>query len=898
MTLLHWMKANKAALTVAAMLAVAALGLLALHGLLAQVHLKDIRHAVHRVAGWRLALALALTAASYVALTFYDHVALRIAGRPLPWRTAALASFCSYTLSHNLGLSLLTGGSARYRIYTAAGLEAGDIARVIASAGLSFWGGVLVLAGGLMAAHPAEISIMGVAPGLPLQRLTGGAILLAALALLLALGRAGTAPRLFGWTLALPTRGQAVAQIGIACIDLSAASAALFILVPGIAPALYPTLFLAYALAIIVTLVSHVPGGLGIFEAVIVATLPDVDKPSLLAALIAYRLIYYLIPLLLGVIAIALHEGNSWRHPVSRVLDGAQAAASGMAPVMLSLLVAVGGVILLISGALPAIQHRMHLITGWLPLTFIEASHFAASIIGTLLILLASGLYRRLDAAFWMTRALLLAGAVFSLIKGLDYEEASALILIAGLLQWTRGAFYRRTSFTAEVLTPAWIATLAVAVGLSIWIGFFAYKHVDYQNDIWWHFGPHANAARFLRAGLASAVLAVAAAFWRMFRPAGAARRADPPSSTVSSEALALAERTDAFLATTGDKLFLASDTGRAFVMYQVQGHSWIVMGDPVGDRAEWPDLLWQLREMADAEQGRLLLYQLSLDALPLAIDLGFTIVKYGEEARVDLHHFTLDGPDAKPLRYAERRAVREGAAFEIVTACDVPPLLEELEGISGQWLTAKGHGEKAFSVGRFDPAYIAACDCALVRQHGRIVAFANIWATANRRELSVDLMRHADDAPYGTMDFLFIRLMLWGRDQGYDWFTLGLAPLSGIEARRLSPLWAKAGAFFFRHGESFYGFEGLRAYKDKYAPRWEPRFIAGPRGISMSRAMIDLQKLVGGGSGSAAARTRRRRPAAGPDSGMPGGGADSGGMPDSPFPAGGPMQRLVFSHP
>ncbi|WP_176592108.1 bifunctional lysylphosphatidylglycerol flippase/synthetase MprF [Sphingobium sp. EM0848] len=850
----------KAPLTVAVMLAVAALGLVALHGLLAEVRLKDIRHAVHMIAGWRLGGALALTAASYVALTFYDYVALRIVGRPLPWRTAALASFCSYTLSHNLGLSLLTGGSARYRIYTAAGLEGGDIARIIASAGLSFWGGVFVLAGLLMAVHPADITLMGVTFAPVLQRLAGGAILLAALVGLIAAGKEGSAPRIFGWMLALPTRGQALAQIGVACIDLAAASAALFILVPGIAPALYPTLFLAYALAIIVTLVSHVPGGLGIFEAVIVATLPDVDRPSLLAALIAYRLIYYLIPLMLGVIAIALHEGNNWRHPVSRVLDGAQSAASGMAPVMLSLLVAVGGVILLISGALPAIKYRMHIVTGWLPLSFVEASHFAASIIGTLLILLASGLYRRLDAAFWMTRSLLLAGALFSLIKGLDYEEASALLIIAGLLQWTRGAFYRRTSFTAEALTPAWIATLAVAVGLSIWIGFFAYKHVDYQNDLWWHFGPHANAARFLRAGLASAVLAVAAAFWRMFRPATAPRRADRPSNTPSTDALALAERTDAFLATTGDKLFLISESGRAFVMYQVQGHSWIVMGDPVGDREEWPDLLWQLRERADAEQGRLLLYQLSLDALPLAIDLGFVIVKYGEEARVDLHHFTLEGPDAKPLRYAERRAVREGASFEIVPGRHVPLLLNELQQISDEWLAAKGHGEKAFSVGRFDPAYIATCDCAIVRQEGRIVAFANIWATANRRELSVDLMRYVGDAPYGTMDFLFIRLMLWGREQGYDWFTLGLAPLSGIEARRLSPLWAKAGAFFFRHGESFYGFEGLRAYKDKYSPRWEPRFIAGPRGISLSRAMIDLQKLVGGGSGSAATKTRRKQ--------------------------------------
>ncbi|MCI4589388.1 bifunctional lysylphosphatidylglycerol flippase/synthetase MprF [Sphingobium sp. BYY-5] len=855
-----WVGSHRGALSIAAMLAVSALGLIALHALLADVRLRDIRAAFHMIAPRQAALALGLTALSYVALTFYDHVALRVIGRPLPWRTAALASFCSYTLSHNLGLSLLTGGSARYRIYTAAGLEPGDIARIIASASLSFWGGVVVMTGLLMAVHPSLITLGGVALSIPVQRVVGVVILLTAIGVLAAAGRTGRNPKLLGWHIALPSRGQAAAQIGVACIDLAAASAALFVLVPHVDGALYPTFFLGYALAIIVALVSHVPGGLGVFEAVIVATLPDVDRPRLLAALIAYRAIYYLLPLMLGVIAIALHEGASWRRPVRRLLGGAQAAASGMAPVMLAILVAVGGIILLVSGALPAVPARLHTIHGLFPLAFIEASHFAASVVGTLLILLASGLYRRLDAAFWMTRALLLAGILFSLIKGLDYEEASALLLILAVLQWTRGAFYRRTRFTADALSPAWLATLAVAVGLSTWIGFFAYKHVSYQSDLWWDFSPRDDASRFLRAALASGVLVVGAALWRLSRPASPKQVREHADVTASPAALQLANRTDAFLATTGDKLFLTSSTGRAFVMYQVQGHSWIVMGDPVGDRAEWSDLLWTLREMADESQGRLLLYQISLDSLALAIDLGLSIVKYGEEARVDLQRFTLDGPDAKPLRYAERRAAREGASFEIVAAADISPLLPELRAISDRWLAAKGHSEKAFSVGRFDPAYLSQGDCALVRQEGRIVAFANIWATDNRNELSVDLMRHDEAMPYGTMDFLFIRLMQWAREQGYDWFTLGLAPLSGIEARRLSPLWAKAGALLYRHGEGFYGFEGLRAYKDKFSPSWEPRFIGGPQGVSMARAMLDLQKLVSGTPGSAAARTRLRR--------------------------------------
>ncbi|HKY81138.1 MAG TPA: phosphatidylglycerol lysyltransferase domain-containing protein, partial [Sphingobium sp.] len=130
---------------------------------------------------------------------------------------------------------------------------------------------------------------------------------------------------------------------------------------------------------------------------------------------------------------------------------------------------------------------------------------------------------------------------------------------------------------------------------------------------------------------------------------------------------------------------------------------------------------------------------------------------------------------------------------------------------------------------------------------------------------------------PYGTMDFLFAQLMLWGQARGYRWFALGLAPLSGLEARRLSSLWTKAAAFLYRHGTAFYGFEGLRAYKAKFAPLWEPRFIAGPQGLSMARAMVDLQRLVGGGRASAASRMEGRGQMEGRGGDEPQGAADRG---------------------
>ncbi len=823
--------AYKTALQVGAVVAVAALAFAALHGLLHEVHWRDVRHAFRAIGLWQIAGALALTIGSYVMLTLYDVLALRIIGRPLPYRTAALASFTSYTLSHNLGFALLTGGSARYRVYSAAGLDTADIVKVVATASLTFWSGVVVMAGAALALHAGGLELAGVTIPASVQRGIGIAILIVTLGVLAMLRGPAREVKLWHWRLRCPSLPQALAMIATSAIDL--------------------------ALAIIAALVTHVPGGVGVFEAVMLAVLPDTDPSHVLAALILYRLIYYVFPLLVAGALLAIHERRQLRKPLAAI-RAVGLAMHGLAPTFLAALVFVGGVVLLVSGSLPAIHARLRDLHAFIPLPFVEASHIAASLAGTALLLIAPALYRRLDAAFHLCRTLLLAGALFSLVKGVDYEEAMILLIIAGLLQLSRTAFYRKTALTSTLSTRA-LLSVAVAVALATWIGFFAFKNVPYQDDLWWEFAWRGDASRFLRASFAAAVALTCVAVTQWFGYAQPKREEHAPDTELPRLPLAHANRTDALLAYAGDKRFLRSESGQTLLMYQVQGQSWIVMGDPVGPAEEWGDLLWEIREMADAAQGRLLLYQISTDALPIAIDLGLQLVKYGEEARVALPGFTMEGSEKRSLRHSERRAAREGASFEIVPAAQVPALMAELRTVSDAWLHDKGQSEKAFSVGRFDPAYLSRFDCALVRQHGRIVAFANIWATENREELSVDLMRHLAEMPYGTMDFLFVQLMQWGRDQGYRWFNLGMAPLSGIESRRLAPMWARIGALLYRHGDAFYGFEGLRAYKDKFSPVWTARYIGAPPGLGLARGMIDLQTLVGGGSRSAAMRRRLR---------------------------------------
>ena len=216
--------------------------------------------------------------------------------------------------------------------------------------------------------------------------------------------------------------------------------------------------------------------------------------------------------------------------------------------------------------------------------------------------------------------------------------------------------------------------------------------------------------------------------------------------------------------------------------------------------------------------------------------------------AFVPLQTFSLEGSSRKGLRHTYNKASKEGMAFRIASTEEVPALLSQLKQISDSWLAEKNTREKGFSLGAFDEIYLAHFPVALLEREGKILAFANLWTTGTKTELSIDLMRHLPEAPRSVMEYLFICLMLWGKEQGYQRFSLGMAPFSGLEAHVLAPLWAKLGAFLFRHGEHFYNFRGLREYKDKFDPVWEPKYLAGPRGLALPAILANTASLISGG--------------------------------------------------
>ncbi|MFZ3481668.1 lysylphosphatidylglycerol synthase transmembrane domain-containing protein [Sphingomonas sp. 3-13AW] len=298
----------KTALSVVIMVAIMAAAFHGLSKVLSEVSFDEIRAAMSRVGWGRIAIATCFGIASYLVLTGYDVIALKTIGRPLPWRQAAKASFVSYNLSHNLGFAVLTGAVARFRIYSAAGLNVADIAKITVLTGVSFWVGVLLMLGLCLVFIPDVASLAGYSIGHGAQAAIGIAIVSLNALYLAILSRGVKELGFRRWRVPLPTARRGVAQCGLSVLDLFFAASVLAVLMPGVDISLYPQVLVAYVAAFVTVMITHTPGGAGVLEFVVVMLIPGVDKAEVIAALILFRLVYHIGPFLLAVGLLVAHE--------------------------------------------------------------------------------------------------------------------------------------------------------------------------------------------------------------------------------------------------------------------------------------------------------------------------------------------------------------------------------------------------------------------------------------------------------------------------------------------------------------------------------------------------------------------------------------------------------------
>lgn len=801
----------------------------------------------------RIVVAFALTIASYCVVIAYDVLAMQHVGRTVAFPRLALGSFVTYVGNHSVGPGFLGGGAMRYRLLTADGLEAAEIASVTALNLVTFWIAVLFLGGAALVATPLRLPAH--LPALEhVSRIAGAVLLAAGVAYWAWTASATRRLRVRGFDVTLPHAGATGLQIILSSLEWTLGAAVLYSLLPATHALSFGRLAGIFVVARALGLVSYVPAGLGVFDATMVMFLaPYHHAPVVVAALVLYRGVY-LLPLAASFVVVAAYEVTR-RRAFVRARSVLDQWWPELAPRVLAVITFAGGLVLLLSGARPAAPGRMERLHELLPLPLMELSHFVASLVGVGLMLLARALQQRVDAAYYLTMALLLAGAATSVLRSFDYEAAAALGAIAAALARSRPYFYRRSSLLAQSFSVSW--TLAVVLALvGTWATVaIAYRNVAYAHQLWWQFELSANAPRALRALGGAFGLAAVYAVRRLLRPS--APLPPQPSTEDVARAGAIAttgHRAIAHLALLGSNHLLFHEDG-GFLMYGVRGRSWVAMADPVGPAPVRRELAWRFRELADRHGGSAVFYEVSVADLPIYLDLGLKLYKLGEEARVALDAFTLTGKDKQDLRTAANRMARAGGTFAVLPPAGVPPVLDRLEAISNEWLAHKNVREKRFSMGYFDRAYLARTPIGVVRQGERIVAFANLWAGTSKEEMSVDLMRYADEAPPAVMDYLFTQLILWGQTQGYQWFSLGMAPLSGFERHRLATGWTRLGRLLFRFGDQFYNFRGLRAFKEKFRPVWEPRYLASPGGLALPFVLTDVAALISGGVGGIVGR-------------------------------------------
>lgn len=826
-----------------------AVALWVLHHELKAYQLKDILHHLHELPAHRLFLALFLTILSYLTMTGYDALALRYIQRPLAYGKTALASFIGYAFSNNIGLSMIAGASVRYRLYSTWGLSTFEITKLVAFCTLTLWLGFFTVGGLVFLSEPIMI------PGtlhLPFAsvRPIGAIFLMVVGSYVLATLLRKTPLKIRDWEFSLPSLKLLMIQLAIASLDWIMAGTVLYALLPDSPNISYHGFLGIFLLAQMAGLLSQVPGGLGIFETVVILLLPSTLPGSVvLGSLLAYRGMYYILPLLTAAVLLGAQEILQKKVALQQVTRTFGQRASILVPQVLAFTTFVGGAILLFSGATPSVNWRLSWLRGFIPLPVIEISHFLGSLAGVGLLVLARGLQRRIDAAYIMAVALLGTGILFSLLKGFDYEEAIALSVMLVALLPCRPYFYRKSSIISQRFDSRWIAGIGLVLICSIWLGLFSYKHVEYSGDLWWRFAFYGDAPRFLRAIVGTIGVVLFFGIARLLGPA------PPRVASLGKEDLEkvsmivrASPKTYANLALLGDKTILLNQKGNAFIMYAVEGRSWISMGDPIGEEKEWAELVWRYRDMCDRYDGWTVFYEVGTKNLHLYVDLGLTPLKLGEEGRVPLERFSLEGGDRKGLRYTARKLEKEGCAFEVISPEGVSTLLPELKPISDAWLEEKNTREKGFSLGFYDAQYLKRFPAGIIRKNHKVVAFANILQGEGKEEMSIDLMRYLPVAPHGVMDYLFIQLMLWGKAEGYRWFNLGMAPFSGFEPHSTAPFWNRLGAFVYSHGEHFYNLQGLRKYKEKFDPQWVPKYMVSPGGLALPHILTNLASLISGG--------------------------------------------------
>ncbi|WP_056989431.1 bifunctional lysylphosphatidylglycerol flippase/synthetase MprF [Lacticaseibacillus camelliae] len=601
-----------------------------------------------------------------------------------------------------------------------------------------------------------------------------------------------------------------------------------------------------FMVANVLGVISMVPGGLGSFDVFMLLGLSQLGVNNNVAAvwLLFYRLFYYVIPFVLG-IALFLHDAGE---RLNRQLDGLPLQlVQKVAHKVLVAFLYFSAIMLLLRGVVPVSAMANHVFVRLYPFTFLFLSRVTNILMAFIIFGFARGIAGKVKKAFWPTLMVLVVAFVGSLTRDFSLRFVVFLLVILLTAVLARGELTRdRLDFPwgSRLIDGGIFGLTALFYALALFYNLPTIHHRHpvpvaflFPSERMWF-------TTFVGVLVAALTLSIIYRYLSTPRaPLGEALNA----SRVKAVLAKWGGNEISHLAFLGDKrvrFFQVDGEDRVFFLFRKKTDKIVILGEPIGDPEQIGPAIADFMAAADKEDLSLVFYEVSEALTMLLHEYGFDFMKFGEEGYVDVTQFTLAGTKRKGERALMHKFEREGYTYDWLKPPFADATFDALKQISDSWLA--GRPEKGFSLGYFDRDYLNTAPIAVIKDpEGKIVAFASAMPMATQEATSIDLMRHSEDAPSGIMDAVFVNLFQQASADGYHYFNMGMAPLANVGTSSYSFFEEKIAHLVYEYGYRFYGFQGLRSYKNKYVTKWVPKYVAYRKRNSLLFTLLQILLLV-----------------------------------------------------
>lgn len=644
-------------------------------------------------------------------------------------------------------------------------------------------------------------------------------------------------------------KGQIVQAFLLSCVVEIIGVAQLFVSIKALGGNVdLLAIVIGYAVVLFVLMTAPLLRGIGAVELGLLFTLKYFGYATVLAlsTTLVFRFFEFWSVLLLGIFSLLFKKDGLFLQL--------------LAPILLFFL----GVVNLLSALSPALAYRLRYLRDIIPFDVIQASNTLVLVMGIILIITAVTLTQRYRNSYYLALVLTVCSFFGHLVKGIDYEEATLALLTTGVLVFQRKDYYVRS---VPLRLPKWERALTVVTSLLIYgIGGFYlldFRHFNENFTLLHSVVATLKAVALLNTGLNAVtpfgkyfllslnimgITSILYLVWLLFRTIGSTLiTSENQFETAKQLVNKFGNSPLDYFKVYPDKEFYFFEEGEGFIAFKTTKRYAVVLENPVCKDMEQGALANHILNFEKYIRSRNLnaiYYRIPERTKIIYENLGKKLLPIGEEATVDLETFNVEGAAMKPLRNAVNKIGKSGYVFKVNEPPQADGFLQQLAFVSNDWLTETGKGELGFSQGTFDEIQLKNQTILTVETpERRVLAFLNLIPAGKAGELNFDLMRKTTIAPGGTIDFMFVSMMLHYKEKGYKTVNMGMVPLSGIDSPQNLP--EQAIKLAYDKMRPFGHYKNLRFFKEKFNPSWIKCYLAYDTDMDLVHLANVLNKVM-----------------------------------------------------